>query len=290
MPLINSAFLGESVKIDLACQNQVGLPTTAAASTALYGSSAVWSPSFSMKNFDRVCVLIQAGPLPCTGGDVQGKIYVGDSTTDPTSMSSLSSASIALCTASTAGTFNKIKSFDICFGGTWSSASTFSIVIDGVTFDGATAADATAFLYCASDDTSIPESLATLIPAVCTYLKVDKLASNTTDYRLRVTPKLEGSRVISVASTAKALCPASTDADTWGVRVNAVEGMIEFTANDIVATNSSYTNFAVKLFSSNSSTIPMSAVVIRYGGHAQGNGTAMQAADGSTRTYTRTVL
>lgn len=289
MTLINSAFLSESVKIDLACVNQVGLPTTAAASTALYGSSAIYSPSFSLKNYDRVSILIQAGPLPCTGGDVQAKVYVGDSTTDPTSMSSLVGAAIALCTASTAGTFTKIKSFDICFGGTWSSASTFSIAIDGVTFDGATAADATAFLYCASDDTAIPESLATLIPHICTYLKVEKLASNTTDYRLRVTPKLEGDRVITVASSAKALCPASTDADTWGVRVNAVEGMIEFTANDVVATNSSYTNFAIKLFSSNSSTIPMSAHVIRYPGR-YANGTAAQCAEGSTRGYTITRL
>ncbi len=288
MSLINSAYLGESIKIDLGCKNFLQQEATLVDSTVLGGSSIIYSNSFSMKDYDRVSVLISAGPLPTTGSPVIGKILVGDSTTDPTSMSSLVGAVVNLATASTGATFVAIKAFDLVFGGAWSSAATYSITIDGKVFDGATAAVSSSLLYNSSDGTSIPESLATLIPVHCTYLKVDKLASASTYYRLRISPKLEGDRVITVSATAKDLCPGAANANLWGIQCVAVNGMIEFNANDIVATNSSYTNFAVKM-TANSSVIPMEAVILRYPARAA-NGTAMQCAPDSTRSYAITRL
>lgn len=250
-------YLSEKAKID-----NIQVDTT---------STSFTTHKFSMVGYDRAMVLIQVGDYGredlAGGGPFTGSISVGKSTEGESSFAALSGATVAFATA-TAGDITKAQRVQFSF---WSSAYTTAhdFTINGVRFNSTSVlASSSAKQWTVNTiATAVAQSFSTLL---ATHLgaNIDSTYSGSGTAAIVTLTALDGSTYITVDSTAQSTAAGGGVADSINIRPLCQRAMIEFKADDITATNSSYTHFVVNLGGSGagSSAVPKSIVVIRYNG------------------------
>lgn len=226
-------------------------------------SSFYTSGRFNMKGYDKACVFVQCGTLGASSAvnNVDVSIVAGAATEGVSSFVALTGATASIG-PSTSGQLRNVQGFKIFFHGTYATGAT--IDIDGKEFVLSSTNETTGgkYLFQSSLSSIATLKLSTLIPAVLPYLECTNADPGTTgaDYvhcRLKRGSPAErtGCTVITSAINASS--------DGFGVLARGAAGAIEFTAADLVSTNSSYTDFAVKVNTTISTSLPFSVTVIR---------------------------
>lgn len=252
-----SKYLSEKVKIDT-----ISIDTT---------STSAATQSFSMAGYDRASVLITIGDYGrenlAGGGPWTAAVVVGKSTEGTSSFAALTGATAVFASA-TAGDITMAQSVEFSL---WSSAYTTAhdITINGVRFNStSTLASSSAKQWTVNTiATAVAQSLSTLL---ATHLGANihsTYSGSGTAATVTLTAK-DGATYITVDSTGNSTAGGGGVADSINIRPLNQRAFIEFKAEDIASTNSSYTHFAVSLTSSgaNASTVPKTITVIRYGG------------------------
>lgn len=233
-------------------------------------SSAIYSQSFSMAGCHGAAAVIQAGIVagstadPCsTGFLLTMQILGGDSTTVPTSMSSISGAVVAIGTSSTSGLIKGAHAVDVRIASSAAAtlASAVSLTIDDIEFtSNSSASAATAHHFLTGVASIVAHSL-------CTVLKVAFPTNMNVTYsgsagdtclvsmeRVNITPDTSGIYVKATAQTT-----------ITGISVLQTKALaaISLTPGKLTATASSFTNFCVRVVSTETSVIPLSVMVFR---------------------------
>lgn len=232
-------------------------------------SSAIYSQSFSMAGCHRAAAVLQSGRVigstadPCaTGFLLTMQILGGNSTVVPTSMSSITGAVVSIGTSSTSGLIKGAHAADVRIASSAAAtlASAVSLTIDDIEFtSNSSASAATAHHFLTGVASIVAHSL-------CTVLKVAKPNMNVTYSgsagdtcvvsmeRVNITPDTSG---IYIKTTAQ------TTITGLSVVITKALAAISLTPGKLVATASSFTNFCVRVVSTESSIIPLSVMVFR---------------------------
>jgi hypothetical protein len=226
-------------------------------------SSAWTSGRFSMKGYSNAVVMVQCGTVGGSSAvnNCDVSIMVGAATDGVSSFAVLTGATAAVG-PTTSGQLRNIQGFKIFFHGTYATGT--EIDIDGNKFIMSSTDETTGgkYLFMSSVSSIATKRLSTLIPAVCTYLECTNVDSASTgaDYvSCRLKAGSPGARAgCTVLTTA-----INASSDGFGVSAIGAMGMIEFTGSDIISTNTSYTDFAVKVATTVSTSLPFSITVIR---------------------------
>jgi hypothetical protein len=216
-----------------------------------------------MKGYDKAAVFVQCGTLGGSSvvNNCDVSIVAGAATDAIGSFAALTGATASVG-PTTSGQLRNIQGFKIFFHGTYATGAT--IDIDGKEFVLSSTNETTGgkYLFQSSVSSIATLKLSTLIPAVLPYLECTNVDSASTgaDYvacRLKRGSPAErtGCTVLTSAINASS--------DGFGVSAKGLTGAIEFTAADLVSTNSSYTDFAVKVNTTVSTAWPFSVTVIR---------------------------
>lgn len=193
--------------------------------------------------------------------NVDISIVSGPATEGVSSFAALSGATASVG-PTTSGQLRSIQGFKIFAHGTIATGA--EIDIDGNKFivDSSNETTGGKYHFIGTASSNFTKYLSTLIPAVCTYLECTNVdvASTAADHvACRLKPMAPGFRTgTTVLTTA-----INASSDGFGVSAKGAMGMIEFTASDLKSTNSSYTDFAVKVNTTISTTVPFSVTVIR---------------------------
>lgn len=190
--------------------------------------------------------------------DATVAVYVGPAT-DPAT-AALSGATLAVGMA-TAGDLSGWDAIQISGVGTLSTG--VSLVIDDTTFTLATGATLADYQLSASAATAFQTALATAIPHFLPHLEVYDSTDADSGVRSSIRRKLPGPGF-------NASVTAISGADGIDVMGLKQTGVIEFTAADVVATNSSYTHFSVQIDSS-ATVVNLNAMAVLESGHNQVN-------------------
>lgn len=226
-------------------------------------SSAWTSGRFSMKGYSKAVVMVQCGTLGGSSAvnNCDVSILAGAATDAVGSFAALTGATASVG-PTTSGQLRNIQGFKIFFHGTYATGT--EIDIDGNKFILSSTNETTGgkYYFQSSVSSVATAKLSTLIPAVCTYLECTNVDSASTgaDY--------VQCRLKAGSPTARAGCTVVTTAinassDGFGVSACGAMGMIEFSGSDLVSTNTSYTDFAVKVATTVSTVWPFSITVIR---------------------------
>jgi hypothetical protein len=232
-------------------------------------SSAIYSPSYSMAGCHRAAAVIQAGIVagstadPCsTGFLLTMQIMGGDSTTVPTSMSSITDAVVAIGTSSTSGLIKGAHAVDIRVASSAAAtlASAVSLTIDDTTFtSNSSASAATAHHFLTGLASVVVKSMTTVFKVAFPNMNVTYSGTGgdtcvCSMERVNITPDTSG---IYVKATAQ------TTITGISVRPTKTLAAISLTPGKLCSTASSFTNFAVRVHSTESSVIPLSVMVFR---------------------------
>jgi len=275
-----SKYFGDNVRADLAIISMGGASAGAGQSTFNASTAGVYSKCYSLAGVEKVMVLCGQGNS--TGVAIVGsqwKIMVGkyDATGGGgAAMASLASASIRLgATSSLAGggatgAWGDVGMVELMVhcDATAAVDAGDTLAIDGTTFTYAvagTVADKTL----STGNVAFMNDFKTAIATWSTHLELAGIVTATTDTRCLVRPKDYG---FAGPMTTGMGVTASTNATTAEVELigQKYQGVIEFTPNDVLATNSSYTHFAIKLNTTVTTTL-MTAWVIRTGAYPATN-------------------
>lgn len=245
-----SKFLGESKQI------------TGAVILVAGGGSSANSQPFSLKDVSRVSVVCQLGAAfstALTTAVAPATVSVVCGTNgEASSMSVLTGATLVMGQA-TLGTLSKWDAVAISAHGT---VATCVINIDGSTFHVQANATLTDRQLNSSACSAFVHSVVSAIATYCTHLETYGLvtAGNATATATIYVRRKDGStgRAIDV-SISNANAASSDCVFIQGIKQT---GIIEFTPNDVLATNSSYTHFGVRV-NSGVTTQQFSAVVIK---------------------------
>lgn len=226
-------------------------------------SSSLYSQSFSMAGYHRAAAIISVGAMPATGDSIELAFLGGDSTTVPTSMSSIAGATISIGTSSTKGTVLHAQSVQINVLGS-AIASALSIVVGTSTFISDSTASSTGKAFLSGAASVVCESLTTMIQTY--YPNYNTTYSGTGSTACAVTVELRNMGIdttgLYIATTAQAT------AGGLGVLSLKSGGVVSITAAKLIATASSFTNFAIRVNTTGASTIPVSVAVLREGPYA----------------------
>ncbi len=266
-------YLGDNIRADLAILAMGGATAGPGQTTFNCSTAGVFSKCFSLVGVDRVMILCGQGNS--TGVALvpsQFKVMVGKYDAGGASaLSSLASASIRLGATSSAGGGGST--------GAWNNDGLVELMVhcdataavdvgDTLAFDGTTFTFAgtgtVADKTLSTGNIAFMNQFVSAIATHCTHLEVAGIVTATTDTRCVVRPKdlgFAGGQTTGMGGT------ASTNATTGEVELigQKYQGVIEFTPNDVLATNSSYTHFGIKLNTTVTTAI-MTAWVIRTGG------------------------
>jgi hypothetical protein len=226
-------------------------------------SSAYTSGRFSMKGYDKAAVFVQCGTLGASSAvnNCDVTIMAGPATEGVSSFVALTGATASVG-PTTSGQLRNVQGFKIFFHGTYTTGAT--IDIDGKEFVLSSTNETTGgkYLFQSSVSSIATLKLSTLIPAVLPYLECTNVDPGTTGADYVACRLKRGSPAERTGSTI--LCTAiNASSDGFGVLAKGLTGAIEFTAADLVSTNSSYTDFAVLVKTSVSTSWPFSVTVIR---------------------------
>lgn len=226
-------------------------------------SSSIYSQSFSMAGYHNAAAIIQVGTMPATGDLVELQFMGGDSTTVPTSMSSIAGTTIAIGTSSTKGTVYRAQSVQINVLGS-AIASALSITVGTSTFISDSTASSTGKAFLSGAASVVCESLSTMIQTY--YPTYNTTYSGTGTTACAVTVELRNMGLdttgLYIATTAQAT------AGGLGVLALKNVGVVSMSAAKLIATASSFTNFAIRVNTTGASTIPISVSVVRHGPYA----------------------
>jgi hypothetical protein len=226
-------------------------------------SSAYTSGRFSMKGYDKAVVFVQCGTLGQSSAvnNCDISIMAGAATDGVSSFVALTGATASI-QPTTSGQLRNVQGFKIFFHGTITTGQSFTIDDKEFVLSSTNESTGGKYYFQSSVSSVATLKLSTLIPAVCTYLECTNVDSASTgaDYvacRLKRGSPAErtGCTVLTSAINASS--------DGYGVVAKGLTGAVEFTASDLVSTNSSYTDFAVKVATTISTALPFSVTVIR---------------------------
>jgi hypothetical protein len=226
-------------------------------------SSAWTSGRFSMKGYSNAVVMVQCGTVGGSSAvnNCDVSIVAGPATEGVSSFVALTGATASVG-PTTSGQLRNVQGFKIFFHGTYSTGS--QIDIDGNKFELGSTDETTGGVYrfMSSVSSIATKRLSTLIPAVCTYLECTNVDSASTgaDY---VSCRLKAGSPGGRAGCTVLTSAINASSDGFGVSAIGAMGMIEFTASDLVSTASSYTDFAVIVKTSISTSLPFAITVIR---------------------------
>lgn len=259
-----SAYLGENIRADLAILADGG---AADAGVALNTSAGINSQAYSLEDVDKVTIICGVGPSTgvaitrATFSVVVGTYAVGGGS----AMTALTGATCEVGSnagvASWAG--NGLIEMDIACIATGAITAGDTFALDGVTFTAA-AAGTVADKTISTGNIAYVNDLASALATFSTHIEVANVVTGATLTRLTIRAKDYG---FAGPQTTGLGVTATTNATTAEVELipKKYQGIIEFTPNDVLATNSSYTHFAVRL-NTTVTTSPMTAIVLRTGG------------------------
>lgn len=269
-----SAYLGERVRADLAILAMGGATGGAGQTTFNASTAGVYSKCYSLAGVDKVMVLCGQGNatgvalVPSEWKIMVGKYDAGGAS----ALASLASASIKLGSSSTAGGGGST--------GAWGNDGLVEVMVhcdatgaadagDTLAFDGTTftiaAAGTVADKTLSTGNIAFMNDFKAAIATWCTHLELAGVVTATTDTRAVLRSKDYG---FAGPQTTGISVVASTNATTGEIELigQKYQGVIEFTPADVLATNSSYTHFGIKLNTTVTTTL-MTAWVIRTGAY-----------------------
>lgn len=240
---------------------------------AVWGCTAtagVYSQPFSLADTKRVTVLcgydaVYSSILGTAINPAQFTIMAGTHATVVSAMTSLTSVSLTLGQA-TIGTLPKMQEVMICAQGTVASGQT--IQFDSVTFTlAANSCVGDKNILCSACSVLI-NTLVSAIATHCTHLETyGKVTAGNATATAYVFVRVKD---IGPAAPQSFNCVISANASStdlmWAQPIKAV-GVIEFTPGDVLATNSSYTHFGIRINSTSTVFFSAHAMVIREVGY-----------------------
>ena len=263
-----SDYLGDNIRSDIALINMGGATLNIGGST-LGSTTGAFSKAFSLAGVHKVAVLCAIGPSTGTSAvSATFTVRVGTYTAGGGSaMTALAGATLALGGDSSSGDFSNVSAVMLHTDATGAITVTDKWSIDGTTWTMAgtgTVAD----LTISTGNIAFHNDLKSALTTGATHIEFYGAVSST-DTRLIIRPKdygFMGSQSSGMGIT------ATTNATTAELEQIPLlhEGVIEFTPNDVLATNANYTHFAIEMDSS-VTTVPMTAVVIRTGAYNASN-------------------
>ena len=255
-------YLGDNIRSDIALINMGGATLNIGGST-LGSTLGAFSKAFSLAGVHKVMVLCGIGPS--TGVDTVSATFtvrVGTYTAQGGSaMTALTGATLALGGDASSGDFSNVSALMVHTDATGAITAADTWSIDGTTYTMAAAGTVSDKTISTGNIAFINDFQAALATGA-THIEVFGVVSST-DARAMIRPKdygFMGSQSSGMGIT------ATTNATTGELEQIPLlyEGVLEFTPNDVLATNSSYTHFAIEM-DSPATTVPMVAVVIRVG-------------------------
>ncbi len=258
-----TAYLGENIRADLAIIADGG---AADAGVSLNSTLGINSKCYSLADVDRISVLCGVGPS--TGvAVVSGTFTVVVGTYDAgggSALTALTGATLSLGnTAVNSWSGGGLVEMDIACIATAAVTAGDTFSLDGTTLTAA-AAGTVADKTLSTGNVAYMNDLVSALATFTTHIEVANVVTASTLTRCSIRPRdygFAGSQTSGMGVT------ATTNATTGEVELipKKYEGLIEFTANDVLATNSSFTHFAIRL-NTTVTTTPMAAMVIRTGG------------------------
>lgn len=246
-----AGYLSEKVQADIAI---LGAPLGGATATQ-------WSKTFTLKDYSKVTVHVASVP-GATGAAAAAatfSILVGHGTEfGASNMAALSNATLVLGNTS-ALTIEGQEQIYVCAHN--SVATGVTLVIDGSSFTFQTNGTLSDKHIAASLSSAVIKSLASLIATYCTHLETRVVTTGATNSDMIIFKRDLGaghrSQGIDITMNAHV---TTTGIDC---RPYMSQGIIEFTAGDVLATNSSYTRFAIQVQSAVTVANYYSAVILR---------------------------
>ena len=233
-----SGYLSEKVQMDIAI---LGAPVA--------GSSATnYSKKYDIGGYSKISVLVANYGI-ATGAAAAAatfSVVVGDATQGPTSFAALAGATLVLG-SSAASIVNDCEEVMVLVHNTITTGRT--IIIDGTSWkcDAAAAATLADYQLGATVGTAFARCMASalaagMLPNVTMY-ETTNVASGSTGYAIVLRSKDRGAGFVPKGIDVQVTVNAT--ASGFELRPNKAFGVIEFDAQDVLATNSSYTHFAV---------------------------------------------
>lgn len=267
-------YLGDNIRADLAILSMGAATAGPGQATFNCSSAGVYSKCYSLANVDKVMILCGQGNSTGVALNMaQFKVMVGKYDAGGASaLASLASVSIRLgATSSVAGggstgawANDGLVELMVHCDATGACDNGDTLAFDGTTFTINTAGGTVADKTLSTGNVAFMNQFVSAIATFCTHLEVAGIVTATTDTRCVLRPKDMGFTGLQTTGMG---VTASTNATTGEVELigQKYQGVIEFTPNDVLATNSSYTHFGIKLNTTVTTAI-MTAWVIRTGG------------------------
>jgi hypothetical protein len=230
------------------------------------GVSSFNSKTYMLKEFDKISILCAFGLNTAVTaiGSATFAVVVGNGT-GGSSFAVLTGATLMLGNVSET-VCTGADSICIFFRSTPAAASSGqNVSIDGFSVHSTANAAANSSNINSTDATGAIKSLALRIATGATHLETIEVGTSgaATVYGLTIRR-----RDLGFGNLASGIGCTVSDNTTVGFELQHGRsyGVIEFTAADVVSTNSSYTHFAVRYTAANATATPACAMVIRDGG------------------------
>lgn len=228
-------------------------------------SSVAYSQSFSMNGCHGAEALIQVGTILSTGITLKAAWLGGDSTTAPSAMSSIANAEINLCTSSTQGIIQDAYAVQIRIASSAAAtlASAVTLNFGTSTFVSDSTASSTGGKFLTGLASVVAKSLTTLIQTW--YPQYNTTYSSTGADTCLVDVSLNNIG----ADTTGIYVKTTAQTTITGIMAYYTKkiGRLSLPPAHLVATASSFTNFALRISCTDSSVIPFSAVILRDMGY-----------------------
>lgn len=211
-------------------------------------------------------IIVQLGTMATAAQAVKTYLHLQAATEATGTFTTLSSAITVL---STSTKMEKVSEARIWASGTLATGVAGSLIIDGVTLTKSSANNtlATAASFKSSGSTVCILNLETVIPQVCTNLLATRVSTVATACEMKVYPKYAG---YTFDITATALGGAAAGLDGHGVTIGKKIFAYDFSAHDIIGSNSSYKVIKATLNNAGASAIIGSLTLLEAGGRYHG--------------------
>lgn len=259
-----NAYLGERIRQDLAI---LAIGGAADAGVNLNSTAGINSKCYDLADVNKIAILCGIGPS--TGvALVSGTFTVVVGTYDEgggSALTALTGATLSLGNNAGVASWSGrgLVELDVACVATAAITSGDTFSIDGTTFTmqgTGSVADKTL----STGNIAFMNDFVSALATWTTHIEVTNIVTASTLTRCTLRPRDYGfagpqSSGMGVTATTNATT------DELVLIPKKYEGVIEFTPNDVLATNSDYTHFAIRL-NTTVTTVPMAAMVIRTGG------------------------
>jgi len=238
-------------------------------------STGVRSHPYQLAGCKRIAVLC-AATMTATGSSEVGssfKIMAGVATEGAASFTSVAGLNVVVGNAS-ATKIDGVQAVKIVAHNSYASGKI--LILDGVTYTfhaNCTASDKS--ISC-SDSSGVVHGIATVLKLFATYLETSIVTSGATNSALIIRAKRGGAGDVRPGFNIQVTANA-TGANTLSVTPEEDIGVIQFKPEDILATNSSYTQFCVRVQSSVTAGHRAFCLVLRELAHGTSYSTAKQS-------------